>query len=341
MRRGLESARRSLEADRFARVDELLDILADRSKRLSGIEAEQHLAYVLKALLIADGYDMHHNFNYIGTAGAGDSGIDYGIYVNNKDIGVSQSVGIQFKYYRNNKITVEQVRSFMSASQTQGYERAAFITTSDFTRGAKEFVEKHAPAKVELIGISELKNWVASIRYDWSHEDKSAEEFVRICMRALHEKFALLIARNVESLRVLEWRQLEEIMAEVFHGLGFNVVLTPCSKDGGKDIVLNYHVNGRSASYYVEVKHWRSNTKVNSEIVSDFMRVIIRDKQAGGLLLSTYGFNGNAFEGLTEVDRHMLHFGDKHKIVSLCRFYEKSKRGLWSAPYNLGGLISS
>jgi len=44
--------------------------------------------------------------------------------------------------------------------------------------------------------------------------------------------------------------------------------------------------------YYVEVKHWRSATKVGSGVVSDFVEVIARDKVAGGLFLSTHGYTG-------------------------------------------------
>jgi len=65
------------------------------------------------------------------------------------------------------------------------------------------------------------------------------------------------IAEDIEALRALEWRQLEETMATVLEGLGFKTTLTSASKDGGKDIVLEYHVRGptpRSMS--------RSNTGV-------------------------------------------------------------------------------
>jgi len=57
-------------------------------------------------------------------------------------------------------------------------------------------------------------------------------------------------------------------------------------------------------------------------------------------LLSTYGFSGNAFEGSTQIDRQRLRHGEKTEIFGLCKYYEKSKHGLWSPPSDLGVLLA-
>lgn len=95
-------------------------------------------------------------------------------------------------------------------------------------------------------------------------------------------------------------------MAEIFDGLGFKVTLTPPAKDGGKDVILEFILAGKAVEYYVEVKHWRSATKVGSWSVSDFIQVVARDKLARGMFLSTHGYASTAFEHLTQLTANAL-----------------------------------
>ena len=46
------------------------------------------------------------------------------------------------------------------------------------------------------------------------------------------------IAEHPDLAYSLEWRDLERLMAQVFEEIGFSVLLTQASQDGGKDIVL-------------------------------------------------------------------------------------------------------
>jgi restriction endonuclease Mrr len=115
--------------------------------------------------------------------------------------------------------------------------------------------------------------------------------------------------------------------------------LTPSSKDGGKDIILECRVQGQQQEYIVELKHWRSRSRVGGGYVHDFLNVIVRENRKGGLFLSTYGFCDNAFEQLSEIDRQRLRFGEQEKIVALCRTYVKAKSGIWSPPERLAEIL--
>lgn len=117
------------------------------------------------------------------------------------------------------------------------------------------------------------------------------------------------------------------------------MTLTPPAKDGGKDVVLGCYVQGRQAEYFVEIKHWRSRSRVGGGALRDFLNVIVREGRVGGLFLSTYGYCDNAFEQLTEIDRQRLRFGDAEKIVALCHTYVKARSGIWSPPENLADVL--
>lgn len=127
---------------------------------------------------------------------------------------------------------------------------------------------------------------------------------------------------------------LERVLAAVFEGLGFNVELTPGSKDKGKDIVLQCQIAGERHSYIVEVKHWRSGKKVKRAYVSDFVKVVAREGRHGGIFVSSSGYADDV-ETLTEIERQQVKLGGEDKIISLCRTYQRLEAGLWSPPQAL------
>ncbi|WP_062288317.1 restriction endonuclease [Nostoc piscinale] len=155
----------------------------------------------------------------------------------------------------------------------------------------------------------------------------------------LSKQLARLIANDPRGLEDIEWRDMERMLAAVFQGLGFDVTLTPSSKDGGKDLVLECIVKGDKCSYLVEVKHWRSGQRVGKRYISNFINVVARENRDGGLYLATYGYSSDAFAALTEVERQSIKLGVDKKIISLCRTYIKSESGIWLAPSMLSDLL--
>lgn len=83
-----------------------------------------------------------------------------------------------------------------------------------------------------------------------------------LILKTTSEKLAELIAQKPEQLNYIEWRDVERMLTEVFNGIGFNAELTSAGKDGGKDIILECTTPSGRRTYYVEIKHWRSEQKV-------------------------------------------------------------------------------
>ena len=138
-----------------------------------------------------------------------------------------------------------------------------------------------------------------------------------------------IIAEDPEQIEWLEWRDIERLVAQTFSGLGFDVELTPGSKDGGKDIVITQKGEFGTKSYFVEIKHWK--TKVGAGPVLEFLHVVVRDEQSGGLFISTSGFTSGVLESLTQIDRKTIRLGSKNKIVAMCRNYLRVRSGLWTS----------
>lgn len=183
----------------------------------------------------------------------------------------------------------------------------------------------------------ELWNWIDETLPESEEETKLSK--VVAAITNLSKQLARLIASDPKGLEDLEWRDMERMLAEVFQGLGFDVTLTPSSKDGGKDLILECFVQGDKHSYVIEVKHWRSGQRVGKRYISDFINVVAHENRDGGLYLATYGYSGDVFEALTEVDRQSIKLGVDKKVISLCRTYIKAESGVWLAPSMLSDLL--
>lgn len=173
---------------------------------------------------------------------------------------------------------------------------------------------------------------------DEQDAERPPSKIVRL-ITGLCKELARAVASDPKSLDEIEWRDMERMLAEVFDDLGFDVELTSSSKDGGKDIVLECTFQGTRQTYIVEVKHWRSGQRVGTRYISDFVNVVAREKRDGGLYLATYGYSGDACEAIAEVDRQIVKLGTEQKIVSLCRTFVKSEKGVWSVPSVMSDLL--
>ena len=221
--------------------------------------------------------------------------------------------------------TLEKVKS---KNQFDKLLLVLFTTLSGSYESSPQYQEllRDNPTDIEIITFYDLEKWVGNLKKLLSKEEINE---VQILIREVSRKLISLIAKNPENLMSLEWRDLERTMTELFNEIGFNATLTPSSKDGGKDIILECEVNNEKKSYIIEIKHWRSGQKVGKKAVKEFTQVIINEKRDKGLYLSTYGYADNYLASLTKIERSIVDFGEKDKIVELCETYEKIKSGIW------------
>jgi len=298
--------------DQIVRTVVMLEELSKTSK-----ENQIALCFydIIIPLMKNDGYDSIIEGNI------SDMGID--IMCRKDDS--SELIGVEFKR-RPRVIDVKEVRWLLSTAYGYPYSRVIMISTEGFTSDCYRLADMVEPAKIELLDLDDIKNWVSRIETEKDLSNLEYENIIKIVSRAFIEKIAV----DPDFLLKIEWRELEKTVAEIFEGLTFRVTLTPPAKDGGKDLILQMVKEGSAQTYIVEIKHWRSMQKVGQNGVKEFLKVICNEKREKGIFLSTYGFTENAFEGLTELERTRIRFGTENKIVSLCKTYLKVKSGIWT-----------
>lgn len=223
------------------------------------------------------------------------------------------------------------VERLTELSKTYYFQKLLLIilTDKEFSINNKLLLDKFQdyPTNLEILSLPQLDRWSENLKNEiYSEYENEIFQYVKQFTKSI----ILAIAKNPSNLINVEWRDLERTISEVFECLGFKVSLTPSSKDGGKDVILECKINGIDKSFIVEIKHWRSNQKVGKNAIKEFTQVIINEKRDKGLFLSTSGYTSNYYECLTEREKPLVRFGKENKVVDLCRTYEKVNSGIWN-----------
>ena len=92
------------------------------------------------------------------------------------------------------------------------------------------------------------------------------------------------IAKEKKDLSSINWRQLEELIAELLRSQGMEIIVTPNTKDGGRDIIARGEfIPGEPMLMAIEVKH--------KKIVGlhDFQKAMKANEDFPTLMLATSG----------------------------------------------------
>jgi restriction system protein len=184
-----------------------------------------------------------------------------------------------------------------------------------------------------------IDNWTAVIDHpDEEREEEKPSEIDAMVIEAINQltkTLCHLVARDSRALRQLSWRQLEEVVATSLAGIGFEVTLTPGSKDGGKDVIAECIISGKRQTYFIEIKHWLSGKRVSSRLVFDFIEVNVSASTAGGIFLSSSGFARDVYSHMSELCRKRITLGSEDKIVSVCQHFSRRCKGVWTPSQTL------
>ena len=101
--------------------------------------------------------------------------------------------------------------------------------------------------------------------------------------------------RHPELLYSLPPRKFEELVASVFRNNGFDVELTPETRDGGVDIVaIRKNGFGGSTLHLVECKRYLPENKVGIGIVQRMLGVVEQHRATQGIIVTTSSFSREA-----------------------------------------------
>lgn len=124
-----------------------------------------------------------------------------------------------------------------------------------------------------------------------------AEDFDLYLAETEYEKIHSLIMQisgDKELLYSVSPREFEQIVERVFNDAGFETVLTPQTRDGGKDIIATKYVMGKPVVFYIECKRYGREQKVGVATVQRLYGVQTDDKINKAVLVTTSRFTSGA-----------------------------------------------
>ncbi len=113
-------------------------------------------------------------------------------------------------------------------------------------------------------------------------------------IRDTNDELLWFLKRDPDLVFTLSPRKFEEVTAELFAKLGYEVTLTPASKDGGKDLFIARRDDLGSFVFYVECKRYAPNRPVGVALINALTGVVERGRATAGLMLTTSRFTSGA-----------------------------------------------
>lgn len=120
-----------------------------------------------------------------------------------------------------------------------------------------------------------------------------AQAFIQ-SVRHVDEQLMQLVHRDPDFVYQLSSRKFEEVSAELFQRLGYEVTLTPASKDGGKDLIVVSTSDLGTMMSFVECKRYARDNPVGVSIVERLHGVVERGRATSGIVLTTSSFTRGA-----------------------------------------------
>lgn len=221
--------------------------------------------------------------------------------------------------------TIEKVKWQKNIGQ---YDRALIVIPRNIPDKIRNKIDTSLAGDIDLLGLSDLRSWlckyIPALQEDEAPQHQTCAYIIREAMRAIAERLALA----PDEIGIIEWRDLERVLREVFEGMGFDTTLTRSGKDGGFDLELVTNTENGRQTYLIEVKHW-TEQKPGSSHLKKLVRVTARQKANYGILLSSSGFSPSIFQGITSRARKTVRLGGRDKIISLCNTYYRIGKQIW------------
>jgi restriction system protein len=146
----------------------------------------------------------------------------------------------------------------------------------------------------------------------------AARSRIAITVSAVNDELLAMLRRNPELLRQLEPRKFEELVAELLTRQGYDVTLTPPSRDGGFDMYAAKQDGLGRFLYLVETKRYVPSHKVGVEVVRALHGVVQARQATAGAVVSTSFFTTGAEEYRRRI-QYQMHL---HDYIALQRWLD-------------------
>lgn len=128
------------------------------------------------------------------------------------------------------------------------------------------------------------------------------------------EKYEKLI---INKIRKMNGRQFEEFCCFLFEMSGIKCELTPTTRDGGKDLILD-------GNTYVECKCYAKGNLCSTPMINKLLGACVSDGIQNGIFITTSEYSKDCYAMLERVNKNIsLKLWNIYDLTDLCRNLDK------------------
>lgn len=158
----------------------------------------------------------------------------------------------------------------------------------------------------------EIKDWQIK-NYLYGNKIEVPKE-LNIIINAVNDELIKYLSCHPKELYKLKPRQFEELICEILKSFGWEVELTPATRDGGYDIfAITKDILGMKSSWIIECKKYAPERKVGIEYVRSLCGVKNDLKIANAMIATTSFFTSGVQKAKNS--RYDLELADYNQIV--------------------------
>lgn len=128
---------------------------------------------------------------------------------------------------------------------------------------------------------------------------------VRIELAGVNAELMKFLASNPHKVHALDPRRFEELIADIFKDFGYEVLLTPRTRDGGFDVRAIQKNSVGTLLYLIECKKYGPNQPVGVEVVRGLYGVTAAEGASCGIVATTSHFTKDAKEFADKIQYKM------------------------------------
>ena len=154
----------------------------------------------------------------------------------------------------------------------------------------------------------------------FTSEELENNKDIQVDLAEVNAELISYLSKHPEFMRQLNPRKFEELIAEILRGHGYEITLTPETRDGGKDIVALYKSPFGHQMFIVECKRYQEENKVGVELVRSLYGVKMAENYNQAILVTTSTFSKPAQEFVKPLKCQLV-LKDYNDIAQWCKEY--------------------
>ena len=127
----------------------------------------------------------------------------------------------------------------------------------------------------------------------------------RLELITANDELITFLSKHPKLVYDINPRKFEEVVAEIFKDMGFEVIITPKTRDGGNDIRAIRKDTIGTLLFLIECKRYAPNRPVGIEVVRSLYGVTMAEQANCGIVATTSYFSKDAKEFASKVKYHL------------------------------------